>query len=143
MYQRDFPSWNSDFQCFPEGPIYYDKLFKKDPLTRAVTIEKKFQELKTNVDAISQIPYVSDSDNDDVIMSKTVNEIIQSLQVLIGVLELTDDSGAKNGLQNVLKGKDSILFKLAVMLRIRATISTTRAVEKILSSEFFKRYEIL
>ena len=41
MFTKNFPSWNQDFLCFPEGPMFYDKLFKKEPYTRAIDIENK------------------------------------------------------------------------------------------------------
>ena len=31
MYEKDFPTWKEEFQCFPEAPIFYDKLFKFRP----------------------------------------------------------------------------------------------------------------
>ena len=45
MYEKNFPAWNDSFQCFPEGPIFYDKLFNKSPSTRAIDIENKIIEL--------------------------------------------------------------------------------------------------
>ena len=38
MFTKNFPSWNQDFLCFPEGPMFYDKLFRKEPYTRAMYI---------------------------------------------------------------------------------------------------------
>ena len=104
-YQNDFPLWNKDFQCFPEGPIFYDKMFKQEPLKRAIDIEKKLQKLKKKVTVISFIPFDSDNDNDDAIVTKTVDEIIQSLQVLISYLQLTNNARVKNGLPKVLNRK--------------------------------------
>ena len=56
-YEKDFPSWNKDFQCFPEGPIFYDTLFKKKPFTRAIDIEKKILDLKKKVNVLFHIPF--------------------------------------------------------------------------------------
>ena len=41
IYVNDHPEWNQKIQCFPAGPLYYDKLFKDNPFKRAVDIENK------------------------------------------------------------------------------------------------------
>ena len=104
-YEVEFPSWNKRFQCFPEGPIFYDKLFKKEPSTRAINIEKKFMELKEKISDISFIPFDTEIDDDETVITKTIEEIIQSLQLLITDLKLTNNSRVKNGVPKVLRGK--------------------------------------
>ena len=37
-YQEYYPEWNKKFQCFPEGPMICDKLFKKQPYTQGMLI---------------------------------------------------------------------------------------------------------
>ena len=80
MYEKDFPTWKEDFQCFPEAPIFRDKLFKKSPSKRAIDIEKNIQELKNKVKLISEVPFDLESDSDNEIVTKALDCIVQSLQ---------------------------------------------------------------
>ena len=41
QYSNHFPDWDKKNICFPEGPIFYDSLFKKEPTARLIDIEKK------------------------------------------------------------------------------------------------------
>ena len=104
-YTEDFPLWEKEFQCFPEGPIFYDKLFKKEPYTRTVDIENKFLELKKKVNAISETPFDAENDTDETVIKKSVNSIILSLQTLIKYLELNNNPRIKNGFPKVLYPK--------------------------------------
>ena len=105
MYEKDFPSWNREFHCFPEAPIFHDKLFKKSPHKRAIDIEKSIEELKNKIEAISEAPFDVEKDNDDVIVTKALDGIVQSLQPLIYHLKLEENSRIKNSLPKILKGK--------------------------------------
>ena len=104
-YIEDFPLWDNEFQCFPEGPIFYDKLFKKEPFTRAIDIENKFLELRKKVKAIPETPFDAEKDTDEIVIEKTVNSIILSLQTLIKYLELSNNPRIKSGLPKVLYPK--------------------------------------
>ena len=104
-YIEDFPLWEKGFQCFPEGPIFYDKLFKKEPFTRTIDIENKFLELRKKVNAISETPFDAENDMDETVIKKTVNGIILSLQTLIKYLELSNNPRIKSGFPKVLYPK--------------------------------------
>ena len=105
MYEKDFPNWKEELQCFPEAPIFYDKLFKKSPNKRAIDIEKSTQELKNKIEAISEAPFDVEKDGDDAIVTKALDNIVQNLQPLIKHLKLEEDPRIKNGLPKVIKGK--------------------------------------
>jgi hypothetical protein len=104
-YTENFPLWEKEFQCFPEGPIFYDKLFKKEPYTRTIDIENKFLELRKKVNTISETPFDAEKDADDTVIEKTVGSIISSLQTLIKYLELSNNPRIKSGLPKVLYPK--------------------------------------
>ena len=87
IYARNFPTWDREFQCFPEGPIFHDKFFKKEPYTRAIDIEERRNQLKSKIQKISIVPFDVKSDSDNDIVSKTVNGVWKSLQDLIKCLE--------------------------------------------------------
>ena len=103
-YTENFPLWDKEFQCFPEGPIFYDKLFKKEPFTRAIDIEEKVNQLKKKIQCISVVPFDVNSDSDNVMILKTVNVIVESLQVVIKCLNLENNSRVKNSLPKILSG---------------------------------------
>ena len=104
-YTENFPLWDKEFQCFPEGPIFYDKLFKKEPYTRTIDIENKFLVLRKKVNVISETPFDAERDADETVIEKSVNNIILSLQTLIKYLKLSNISRIKSGLPKVLYSK--------------------------------------
>ena len=104
MYTKNFPTWEREFQCFPEGPIFYDKLFKIAPFTRAIDIEERVNQLKSKIKHISKVPFDVEFDSDNVIISKTVNIVLESLQDLIKHLSLDNNSRVKKTLPNILSG---------------------------------------
>ena len=104
-YTENYPFWDKEFQCFPEGPLFYDKLFKKEPYTRAIDIENKFLELRKKIDAISESPFDAERDADETVIEKSVDSIILSLQTLIKYLELSNNPRIKSGLPKVLYPK--------------------------------------
>ena len=106
IYTKSFPSWNRNFQCFPEGPMFYDKLFKKEPYTRAIDIENKLKELKKKISVISEIPFDVETDANEEIITKTVNRIMQSFEEMITNLKkIADISRMENGVSKILKDK--------------------------------------
>ena len=45
-YSTDFPDWDQKFQCFPEGPIFYDSLFKKSLLLGSLILKTEGKNLE-------------------------------------------------------------------------------------------------
>ena len=106
MYEKDFPSWNKEFQCFPEAPIFRDKLFKKSPYKRAIDIENYIHELKNKyIKPIEEVPFDVEKDSDSEIATKSLDNIVQSLHPLINHLNLEENSRIENGLPYILKVK--------------------------------------
>ena len=104
-YDKDFPTWTEEFQCFPEAAIFYDTLFKKSPSKRAIDIEKSIQELKNKIELISETPFDVKKDSNDEIVTKALGSIIKSLHSLIDHLKLEENPRIKDGLPKILKGK--------------------------------------
>ena len=100
IYLSQHPNWDTEYQCFPGGPLFYDKLFNVQPYTRAKDIESKRQELKEKKGSLSTLPLDGELD-----VAKTTNEIMNSLKQVIIDLNLTDNSRIKNQLPNILKLK--------------------------------------
>ena len=128
-YTENFPLWDKEFQCFPEGPIFYDRLFKKEPYTRTIDIENKFLELRKKVYAISETPFDAEKDADETVIKKTVNSIVLSLQKLIKYLELSNNSRIKSGLPTVLCSK--VKAKLEIMKDPTKVIDVIQEVQDI------------
>ena len=127
MYTKNFPKWNKDFQCFPEGPIFYDKLFKKEPFTRAIDIEEKFNQLRNKVQSISEVPFNVESDSDNVIISKTVNNILESFKDVIKCLNLENNLRVKKSLPNILSGM--VGGKLTKLKKASQSIATIHEIQ--------------
>ena len=100
IYLSQHPNWDNEYQCFPGGPLFYDKLFNVQPYTRAKDIENKRQELKEKKGSLSNLPFDGELD-----VTKTTNEILNSLKQVVIDLKLTDNSRIKNQLTNILKLK--------------------------------------
>ena len=123
MYEKDFPNWKEEFQCFPEAPIFYDKLFKKSPNKRAIDIEKRIQELKNKIEAISEVPFDAEKDSDEDIVTKALENIVQNLQPIIKHLKLEENTRIKNGIPKVIKGKlTSNLKQLRDLTQVVSTL---------------------
>ena len=109
IYVNDHPEWNQKFQCFPEGPLYYDKLFKENPFKRAVDIENKKKYLKEKIILISELPFEMGENCDKEIIEKTKSAIMDSLRTVIESLKLVDNVHVRKslpiGLMNMVKGK--------------------------------------
>ena len=104
MYTKNFPLWEEDFQCFPEGPIFYDKLFKKEPFTRAIDIEKKMNQLRNKIQSISKVPFDAKYDSDNVMITKTVNSVLDSLRDVIRCLNLENNLRVNKNIPSILSG---------------------------------------
>ena len=142
-YVKDFPEWDKDLQCFPEGPIFYDKLFKTEPFTRAIDIEERFKQLKNKIQGISEVPFDVESDSDNVIISKTVNSIWESLQNVITYLNLENNLRVKKNLPNFLSGM--VKGKLTQLKEASESIDSMHEVqnlifEKVLENDSQKGY---
>ena len=79
IYSRHYPNWDKKFQCFPEGPMFYDKLFTSQPWNRAKDIENKTKKVQTG-------PISPPSSE----ISEIVNNVMASLQPVITSLKLSD-----------------------------------------------------
>jgi len=104
-YVKDFPGWNKKkFQSFPEGPLFYDRLFKSEPSKRAVDIEKRLKELRKKVNIISEAPFDIEKDSDDsFVITKTADAINESLKVVITELNLASNQRVMD-IPNLVKG---------------------------------------
>ena len=109
IYVNDHPDWKQNFQCFPNGPLFYDKLFKENPFKRAVDIEKKRIDLKEKIILISELPFETRENSDEEIIEITKYAIIKSLRTVIETLKLIDNVHVKKhlpiGLKNMIRGK--------------------------------------
>ena len=89
-YANDFPNWDQKFQCFPEGPIFYDSLFKKEPSTRLIDIENRKKKLKEKIGIISEVPSFTENESRKVIIERLLTPILHSLQPAI--IDLSTES---------------------------------------------------
>ena len=110
-YTKNHSEWNIDCQCFPCGPIFYDKLFKEEPFTRAVDIEEKRNYLKSKIIEID-----IDSckfENDSHMCAKVREIILGSLKTVINDLNFETNcriiSCLKKGIDKKIHGKISEL----------------------------------
>ena len=106
-YTKTYPFWDKSCQSFPEGPILYGKgkLLNGNLFTKATDIEEKRQNLKNDIIFISSISFDTKTDKDNEIIEKTVNQIVESLKVVITNLDLNLTKRVKDGLPKGLKGK--------------------------------------
>ena len=109
IYVNDHAEWNQKIQCFPKGPLYYDKLFKKNPFKGAVDIENKRMYLKEKIILISELPFEIGENCNEEIIEKTKNAIMDSLLTVIESLKLVDNihvtRSLPTGLKNMIRGK--------------------------------------
>ena len=94
IYAKHYPEWNKKFQCFPEGPMFYDKLFTVQPYTRAKDIENRTKELKMKI-----TPFPGELNT-----TQASQYIMESLQPIITDLKLSDNKHVK-GIFPKLLGK--------------------------------------
>ena len=109
-YTRDNPDWDKDFQSFSEGPIFYDKLFKKSPFKRALDIEKEKEILREKIIIPSNPPFDMTKDSEQEIIKKTKDVIMKNLQGVIEALNLANkrlkvNESLPKAIENIIKGK--------------------------------------
>ena len=102
IYAKNYPVWNKKFQCFPEGPNFYDKLFTSQPYTTAKDIENKKNELKAQIGQIANIVSV-----DKLEIVQIADIVIASLEEVLNKLKLTEKNSerVKRTLIGMLKSK--------------------------------------
>ena len=49
IYSDHYPEWNQNLQCFPQGPIFSDKLFTTQPYINAKDIEDRKNHLRSKI----------------------------------------------------------------------------------------------
>ena len=143
-YAKSHSEWNKKCQCFPEGPLFYDKLFKEEPFTRAIDIEEKRDDLEKKIIQID-FESIRFANNDD-ICEKTKELILDSLQEVIKDLNLTSNhrimNGLKNGLSKQINGKISQL-KDRLTLKLAINELQIKAFKMVLQNDTnFKLYEM-
>ena len=97
IYSDHYPEWNQNLQCFPQGPIFSDKLFTTQPYINAKDIEDRKNHLRSKIKALSNISIDKGYD-----ISK---DILQSLEPVIIELKLNSNHQILNGLSKILNGK--------------------------------------
>ena len=137
-YVKNSPDWKKKFQSFPEGPLFYDSLFKSKPSTRAVDIQNELKELKKKVKIISKTPFDLEKDFDDkIIITKTADAINESLKGVITELNLASNKRVMDKLPNLVKGMiKGKLENLKVAAKSMETINQLQndAFEKVLEN---------
>ena len=105
-YSNHFPDWDKKNICFPEGPIFYDSLFKKEPTTRLIDIENRRKKLKEKIGIISEVPSFTKNDIRKDIIEQLSITILHSLQSLVTDLSTTSKACVIKDLQQkLLNGK--------------------------------------
>ena len=102
QYCNHFPDWDKKNQCFPEGPIFYDSLFKKEPTSRLIDIENRKKKLKKKIGHISEAPSFTENDSRKDIIEQLSITILQSLQPLIRDLSRSSKACVIEDLQQKL-----------------------------------------
>ena len=106
QYCNHFPDWDKKNQCFPEGPIFYDSLFKKEPTARLIDIENRRKKLKEKIGLISEIPSFTENDSRNNVIEQLSITILHSLQSLVTDLSTTSKACVIKDLQQkLLNGK--------------------------------------
>ena len=102
QYCNHFPDWDKKNQCFLEGPIFYDSLFKKEPSTRVIDIENRRKKLREKIRLVSEVPSLTDNDSRNDIIEQLSTTILQSLQPVISDLRTSSKACVIKDLQQKL-----------------------------------------
>ena len=106
QYSNHFPDWDKKNICFPEGPIFYDSLFKKEPTARLIDIENRRKKLKEKIGLVSEVPSFTENDSRKDIIEQLSTTILHSLQPVISDLSTSSKACVIRDLQQkLLNGK--------------------------------------
>ena len=140
IYSDQYPDWHQTFQCFPQGPLFFDKLFNTQPYIRAKDIEMRRYDLKRKMEIITTVSL----ENHD----KLSKEILESLKPVIEELKLTNNHRITTGLSKVLDGKlkgkwkDLVNGSLSDAMEIIADIQQDLFDMILENDKLFKLYEM-
>ena len=106
-YKEDYPDWDRKGTCFPPGPLYFDKLEKTEPWTRACDLEKRLEDARQKVAELHTLPYEAD-DMDADIIEKCSTKIMETMIAVVTNLSITNNrqiDGVKNMIKGLARGK--------------------------------------
>ena len=105
-YSHDFPDWDKKNQCFPEGPIFYDSLYKKKPTARLTDIENRRKKLKEKIELVSEVPSFAENVSRKDVIEQLSSIILHSLKPVISDLSTSSKARVIKDLQQkLLNGK--------------------------------------
>ena len=141
-YADQYPEWHQTFQCFPQGPLFFDKLFNTQPYIRAKDIEMKRRDLRRKMKCIA--PTVLPIKKYD----ELSKEIFESLKPVIEELKLNNNHKITTSLSKVLDGKlkgkwkDLLNGSLSDAMKIIADIQHDLFDMILENDKLFKLYEM-
>ena len=142
IYSNQYPEWHQTFQCFPQGPLFSDKLFNTQPYIRAKDIEMRRHVLRRKMKCI--VPIVLPIKKHD----ELSKEILESLQPVIEELKLNNNHKITSSLSKVLDGKlkgkwkDLLSGSLSDAMKIIADIQHDLFDMVLEHDKLFKLYEM-
>ena len=107
-YKEDHPQWDQGGECFPAGPLYFDKLANKTPYARATDLELSLDAANKKIISILNVPFDRLTESDSDIKEKCWQSIIYSIQPMIKSLSLTNNKaieGVRKELKNQMQGR--------------------------------------
>ena len=106
QYCNHFPDWDKKNQCFPEGPIFYDSLYKKKPTARLTDIENRRKKLKEKIELVSEVPSFAENVSRKDVIEQLSSIILHSLKPVISDLSTSSKARVIKDLQQkLLNGK--------------------------------------
>merc|ERR1711892_1001904 len=99
-YKQDYPTWNKKGQSFPPGPLYFDKLEKREPYTRAKDLERKLDKAKPT--ELHSLPDVDDSSDAELVI-KVADNIMKTMEAVAADLDVKNPKQI-GGVKTMLKG---------------------------------------
>ena len=121
QYKEDHPHWADGSECFPAGPLYFDKLARTKPNATALDLEEKLKQAEEKVEDIQQMTfdpscYLNDSD----LVKICSKIIIKSLENMANELCLSHKKrkDITRTLENQLKAKLKGIQDKSVILEI-------------------------
>ena len=117
-YKDDHPSWAEGSECFPAGPLYFDKLSKTKPYNTAKDLEIKLEEAKENMQNIENVIFDPFHLDEASLIKNCCKIIIRSFKNSIKELLLSDKKilEIEKILENRLKGKTNELREQTKLL---------------------------